>query len=67
MMTSAKPRIGDRDLLTATQTCGVLGISLSTLRGYVRDGMISFRESHVNGRRLYLGREVMQLWRMRHR
>lgn len=66
MMTSSRPQVGDRDLLTATQACRVLGCSLSALRGYVRDGLIPFRVNKSNGRRLFVGRNIIALWRSRH-
>ena len=52
-----------RDFLTVSEAANFIGVSASTLRNWDRVGKVTARRHPVNGYRLYLRRDLVQLLR----
>ena len=45
------------------ETCNILGVHRHTLRRYTNKGKIRCGYHRVNGRKFYLGSEILRFWR----
>lgn len=64
-MTPIKPNIDPTGRYTTSQAAAVLCVHRNTLLNWVNSGKLTCLLSHT-GRRVYLGRELMRLWRWYH-
>ena len=62
-MRSNEPNILMTSRYTITETSRILGIHRHTLREYTEKGLIRCGFRRANGRKFYLGSEIMRFWR----
>jgi len=63
MIKSKEPKVVLADRYSIEETCSILGIHRHTLRRYTNKGMIRCGFHRYNGRKFYLGSEVLRFWR----
>lgn len=62
MMTPERPSVTPDGRYTVTQTCAALGIHRGTLQRYTERGHIRPHYRRADGRKVYLGRDIIRLW-----
>ena len=63
MITATEPRISESWRYSVSETCQILGIHRNTLTSYTSSGTIKCGFRKMNGRKFYLGSEIMKFWR----
>lgn len=63
-MTATQPKVSPMGRYSAADTCGLLGISRSTLTRYCKRGLLKPRYRKANIRPYYYGHEILSLWTM---
>lgn len=61
-MTSIAPTVDMAGRYSVTETCKHLGIHKNTLRKLTAEGRIKCGFRRENGRKFYLGSNIMKLW-----
>jgi len=62
MITATRPSVALNGRYTVTQTCSVLGIHRGTLLRYTERGIIKPVFRRVDGRKVFIGRDIIKLW-----
>lgn len=62
MITPTRPSVALDGRYTVMQTCAVLGIHRGTLARYTEQGHIKPHFRRVDGRKVYVGRDIIRLW-----
>ena len=62
MINPEKPSVAIDGRYTVMQTCAALGIHRGTLARYTERGAIRPIYRRVDGRKVYLGRDIIRLW-----
>ncbi len=62
MMTATRPSVALDGRYTVTQTCAALGIHRATLLRYTKRGAIRAAFRRVDGRKVYVGKDIIKLW-----
>lgn len=62
-MRSSKPDVNLSTMYNISETCEILGIHRDTLRKYTFTGSIRCGFRRCNGRKFYLGSEILRFWR----
>lgn len=62
-MTATEPKVDKDGRYSAKEAAGLLGVSRATLERYVKTGKIKCGIRRSNGRRFYLGMEIVRCWR----
>jgi predicted site-specific integrase-resolvase len=62
MITSTRPSVALDGRYTVTQTCAALGIHRGTLQRYTERGDIKPVFRRVDGRKVYIGKDIIRLW-----
>ena len=62
-MNSAEPNIVMSSRYSIDETCAFLGVHRHTLRRYTKKGKIRCGFHRINGRKFYLGSEILRFWR----
>jgi len=62
-MKSNEPQLNLTGRYNIEETCAFLGIHRHTLRRYTNRGKIRCGYHRVNGRKFYLGSEILRFWR----
>lgn len=63
MITAIEPTVNGAGRYSVTETCSLLGIHRNTLSGYTNSGDIKCGYRRNNGRKFYLGSEILKFWR----
>ena len=63
MVTSSQPIVSSGTRYTINETCSILNIHRSTLRSYTDLGAIKCGYRRENGRKFYLGSEIIRFWK----
>lgn len=64
-MTPCEPDVVNTAKYGITAAAKKLGISMPTLRKYLRTGLVKYGISRLNGRRFIYGSELKRAWRAR--
>ena len=62
-MKSSMPNLSPSAMYTIAETCELLGIHRDTLRKYTFAGSIRCGFRRCNGRKFYLGSEILRFWK----
>lgn len=62
-MTPTEPKCAPTGRYSITETCAILGISRATLWRLTKAQAIKFGLRRCNGRKFFLGGDIIQLWR----
>jgi len=62
MITSQRPDITLTGRYSVSETCTILGIHRNTLSSYTNTGHIKCGFRKMNGRKFYLGSEILKFW-----
>lgn len=63
MITSEEPKVTQTGRYSAADTARILGIHRHTLEKYTNSSLIKFGIRRANGRKFYLGSEILRFWR----
>ena len=63
MITSYQPCVVPDGRYSISDTCKLLNIHRHTLRRYTKAGFIEYGQRGENGRKFYLGSEIIRFWK----
>lgn len=63
-MTNVEPQVTPTGRYSVKETCQALGICRETLRKYTENGHISVKHRPTNMRPYYLGRAILEFWKL---
>ena len=63
MLTKSEPQVKPSERYSTKETVQILGITRETLRQYVMRGKIKCGIRKANGRKFYLGSEILRMWK----
>ena len=62
MITATRPSVALDGRYTVMQTCAALGIHRGTLQRYTERGIIKPVFRRVDGKKVYIGKDIIGLW-----
>ena len=63
MITPIEPKVNETGRYSVSEACEALGIHRNSLSSYTNSGIIKCGFRKMNGRKFYLGSEIMKFWR----
>lgn len=62
MISPTRPSVTPDGRYTVMQTCAALGIHRGTLLRYTANGYITPHFRRMDGRKVYIGKDIIRLW-----
>lgn len=62
-ISAAEPKVLTSARYSITEAAHILGIHIKTLRNHTNEGVIKCGFRRANGRRFYLGSEILRYWK----
>ena len=63
-MVTSEPQVNPTDRYSRKETAKLLGIGLTTLDTWTKNGVIKFGIRRANGRKFWTGAEIIKAWRL---